>query len=843
MTLFFWLLWGEWRAHPFRVALSVAAIATGVALGFSVHLVNGSAVSAFGAAVSAISGNADFEIVSRSDAGFQEALYPRIATLADVTVASPMVEVKVAVADSDVRLDILGIDPFSAARINPFIATARGDASDTLRLLNAAAITVNEATLRRLGKKPGDTLSVMVDGAPVTLLIAGTFASPNPDLALMDIGAAQWRLGRLGRLTRIGLRKRNGVTDDAFRSRVLPLLPGDTALVAPADRDRRTSQLSRAYRFNLDMLALMALFTGGFLVYSTQTLSVMRRRQETALLRIIGASRDQMMGQILVEGAILGVLGSGLGLAAGAVIANAVLRIFGPDLGGGYFTSGPAALVFSPPAAGIFFALGLIAAFAGSWFPARQVERIAPAESVKAQDDIVDPRARPSIRAALALLVAAAVALTVPAIKGLPIAGSVAIGLLLIAGIAAMPYLVRLVIGAVLRFCDNAWLPFAMALKRLWGAPTQSTVALCGIVASVSLMVSMAVMVASFRDSVDAWVVQILPADLYLHIDGPAESLGMDPSDQARLRGLYGVASVDFLKVVPLMLSASQPPVSLLARDYTGDRPAGLPVVSGVTNAAAGTYPVWISEAMADLYGWRVGDTRHLPLADAKGHTRDVVVSVMGIWRDYARQTGAIVMRAQDYTSETGNVTRSDAAVTLSPGTEVQSIRREIMAALPATTAAHASLTSPGDIRRASLAIFDRSFSITYLLEGVAICIGLFGVAATFSAQTIGRAHEFGMLRHLGVRRGEILGMLASEGLLLGVVGAVAGFLLGMVQGLILIKVVNPQSFHWTMQVHLPFALLAAIIVAMLAASAGTAVLAGRAALSVSALRAVREDW
>jgi putative ABC transport system permease protein len=842
-TLFRWLLWGEWRAHPFRIALSVVAIATGVALGFSVDLVNGSAMSAFGAAVSAISGNADFEIVSRSNAGFEENLYPQIAMLKDVAVASPMVEVKVAVADSNVRLDVLGVDAFSARRINPLIAEASGSASNTLRLLDTSAISVSEDVLHRLGKKPGDTITVIVDGTPVQLLISAALASPNPDLALMDISAAQWRLHRLGRLSRISLRKRDGITDDSFRSAVLPLLPPDTTLVAPADRDHRTSQLSRAYRFNLDMLALMALFTGGFLVYSTQSLSVMRRRPETALLRIIGASRGQMIAQILVEGGVLGVAGSALGLVAGALIADAVLRIFGPDLGGGYFAKGPAALVVSPLSAAIFFALGLVAAFAGSWFPARQVERITPAESVKARDDIVDPRERPRVRTSLVMLCIAAAALMLPAIDGLPIAGSFAIGVLLIAGIAAMPFVVRLVVGSIIRLCDNAWLPFAMALKRLWGAPTQSTVALCGIVASVSLMVSMAVMVASFRDSVDTWVMQILPADLYLHLDGPAESIGMDRSDQARLRRLPGIASIDFLKVVPLTLSAGQPPVSLLARDYAGDRPTGLPVISAAKKSIEGTYPVWISEAMSDLYGWHVGDLRHLPLADQKGHTRDVEVGVTGIWRDYARQTGAIVMRARDYATETGDVSRTDAALTLSPGADAKSVKAEVVAALPATTVEHATITSPVEIRRASLAIFDRSFSITYLLEGVAICIGLFGVAATFSAQTIGRAHEFGMLRHLGVRRREVLAMLASEGLMLGIIGAVAGFLLGLVQGLILIKVVNPQSFHWTMQTHIPLGLISAILVAMLAASAGTAVLAGRAALSVSALRAVREDW
>lgn len=843
-TLVAWLMLGEWRAHPWRVVLSVGAIATGVALGFAVHLVNGSAMHEFGNAVGEISGSADLEITSRSGPGFSEALYPAIATLPEVAVAAPMIEVKLAVAGSDSALDILGIDPFTANRINPLIAKAGGTQSGDLRLFDDGAIFVNETALAHLHKKPGDTLSVMVAGAPQQLTIASSFASPNAELALMDIGAAQWRLGRLGRLSRIGIRRAEGVSDEALRAALMPLLPADAALVTPADRDQRTNQLSRAYRFNLDMLALMALFTGGFLVYSTQSLSVMRRRGEIALLRIVGASRLQMLGQILLEGALLGILGSVLGLALGAAVAKIVLTTFGPDLGGGYFAERPAALYFAPVAACVFFALGLLAACAGSWFPARQIGRLSPADAIKARDDIVDPRVRPRVRGALLLLLAAGGILMLPAIDGLPIAGSIAIGLLLFAGIAAMPYLVRLAIGITLPLFGNASLPIAMALRRLWGAPSQSTVALCGIVASASLMVSMAVMVTSFRGSVDEWVIQILPADLYLHLDGPAASLGLNERDQARLRALPSVLSIDFLKVVPLALSAGLPPVSLLARDYTGERPVGLPVLSEIAVPSAdGTHPVWISEAMRDLYGWRPGDVKRLPLADQDGHARDVVVSVRGVWRDYARQTGAIVMRAGDYSNETGDMTRGDAAVTLRKGPESQRAKEALLAALPANLLSHATLTSPGEIRRASLAIFDRSFTITYLLEAVAICIGLLGVAATFSAQTIARAHEFGMLRHLGVKRREILAMLASEGLLLGVVGVVAGFLLGLVQGQILIRVVNPQSFHWTMQTHVPLGLLTLIAAAMLLASAGTAVLAGRGALSVSALRAVRDDW
>ncbi len=150
---------------------------------------------------------------------------------------------------------------------------------------------------------------------------------------------------------------------------------------------------------------------------------------------------------------------------------------------------------------------------------------------------------------------------------------------------------------------------------------------------------------------------------------------------------------------------------------------------------------------------------------------------------------------------------------------------------------------SAGDIRAASLRIFDRSFAVTYLLEAIAIAIGLSGVAASFSAQTLARAREFGMLRHVGVTRGQVLQILAFEGGMLTLLGVACGFALGLVISLILVYVVNPQSFHWTMQLHLPWSLLGSVATVLVGASVATALVSGRYALSGGPVRAVREDW
>jgi putative ABC transport system permease protein len=216
---------------------------------------------------------------------------------------------------------------------------------------------------------------------------------------------------------------------------------------------------------------------------------------------------------------------------------------------------------------------------------------------------------------------------------------------------------------------------------------------------------------------------------------------------------------------------------------------------------------------------------------------------VAGVWRDYGRQQGTIAMDDADYMRLTGDRLKSDGSVELILRAKETDVIDAMRAALPASVSERVLFIDSRELRALSLAVFDRSFAVTYLLEAIAILVGLAGVAATFSAQTLARSKEFGMLRHIGVLRRQIIVMLATEGALLGTVGVVAGIGLGIAMSQVLIHVINPQSFHWTMETRLPWGLFAVVTVALILAAAGTALVAGRRALSSDAVRAVREDW
>jgi putative ABC transport system permease protein len=199
--------------------------------------------------------------------------------------------------------------------------------------------------------------------------------------------------------------------------------------------------------------------------------------------------------------------------------------------------------------------------------------------------------------------------------------------------------------------------PLALALAQLRGAPGQAMVSLAAIVASFSLMVAMAIMVASFRESVDRWLAVALPADLYFRTTSRRRNgLDFTPSFQDAVRRLQQLERVEFIRFGRVVLDPLRPAVSLIARDTTA-----MAVRSSFRSSAGRTSakkddppPAWVSEAVADRYGFAPGDRITLPLAGAR-HS----FVVAGVWRDYARQHGAIVIERAVYAERTATGART----------------------------------------------------------------------------------------------------------------------------------------------------------------------------------------
>ena len=824
------LLLAPLSQHKGGLALSVLAIALGVALGYAVQLINQAAINEFAAAVQTLSGEADLA-VRGPRAGFDESLYPRIARLPEVAVASPVLEVEARLPGRREPLRILGLDLFRAARIQPFLSS--GDSGERLDFLRPDRIFLSAAASESLGLKKGDALSFQVGLRVLSLQVAGVLGEARQRFAVLDIGAAQAIFLRSGFLNRIDLRLRPGADAERLAERLRAEMPPGILVERPDADVERSRALSRAYRVNLNVLALVALFTGGLLVFSAQALAVVRRRAQLALLRVLGMTRRELVAMLLAEAAVVGAMGALAGIALGHASAAFVLERFGAELGGGYFRGLAPSPVLDWPALALFFSLGILAAVLGSLAPAVEAAGAEPAPALKAGDEERALRRLQPVWPGIAVLLAGAALTRAGPVGGLPLFGYGAIALLLIGTVMLMPRI------AVLGFRVAPLLGPVSArigLAQLRGAPGQAGVSLAAIVASVSLMVSMAIMVASFRQSLDEWLERVLPADLYLRAGPGSDTAFLSPADQQTIATLPGVRRVEFLRSQRLLVAQDRPPLTLLARAVEAE--GRVPPLLGAAHALkAGEPPAaWVSEVASDLYGWRPGAVIEIPLGGRRAR-----FTVAGIWRDYARQQGAVLIERYEYLRHTGDAYADDAALWLAPGADTANVTREIQARVAGGV--NLEIAGPGEIREVSLRIFDRTFAVTYALEAVAVAIGLFGLSSSFGALVLARRREFGVLRHIGMTRRQIGSMLAAQGLLVSALGLAVGLTLGWVISLVLIHVVNRHSFHWGMELHLPWQLLAEFVAVMLVLATFTATASGRQAMSGEAVRAVKEDW
>ncbi|RYF25180.1 MAG: ABC transporter permease [Comamonadaceae bacterium] len=894
--------WQELRHHPWRSAAAVAAVMLGVALGFAVNVINASALDEFSQAVRSVNGQPDLELRA-AQGPLPEALYGQVAAHPQVALASPWLELTVqaqldhAQPAQRTALRVVGVDALVVPAVAPALAPRASADAPRLAMLSPATVFLNASAMQALGltgvqsaaapdshSDDSDRPLLQLQAGLQThaVRIAGTVAASGAPLAVMDIGAAQDLFARGGQLTRIDLQLRPGAQRDTV-ARSLQALPGwpqGVVVAEPGDAAQRVSNLSRAYRVNLTVLALVALFTGAFLVFSVLALSVAQRAPQFALLAVLGATPRQRLMLVLYESAALGVLGSVCGLALGTGLAALALRVLGGDLGGGYFAGVQPALQWSATAAAVYGALGVAAALVGGWWPARQAQQLPPAQTLKglgAQG--IQSRGGAT---GLALIAVGALLANVPPVFGIPLAAYAAVGLLLVGGIALLPWAVQGLLNLLRPLVLRQGRPsplVLLALERARRMRGTAAVAVGGVVASLSLAVALTVMVSSFRGSVIEWLDAVLPAPLYVRMAGPGAGDDAPPFPGGfaeSVARLPGVDRVQSLRVSSLMLDPARPAIALLARPLGTDPAQALPLVGAPLPVPPGRVGVYVSEAVLQLYGVQPGDdwpalSKAFQPLTPSGQAHAAAFFIAGVWRDYVRQFGAVTLDSADFVRLTGDTSTSDLALWPAPGADEGALRDAITALAqgkgqkPSDTQMHTGtnpvaghgktedaaasasalleFSSAAAIRQRSLGIFDRSFAVTYWLQAVAIGIGLFGIAASFSAQVLARRKEFGLLAHLGLTRRQVLAVVAGEGAAWTAIGAIAGTLLGLAVSVVLVHVVNPQSFHWTMELRVPTERLLALAAAVVAAGTITAWVAGRAAAGRDAVMAVKEDW
>ncbi len=411
-----------------------------------------------------------------------------------------------------------------------------------------------------------------------------------------------------------------------------------------------------------------------------------------------------------------------------------------------------------------------------------------------------------------------------PSIGGIPVFGYLAVAALLFGGVLLVP---RITTALLARAPRTGRIALDPGLAQLRGGVGQVTVGLAAVIVSFSLMVAMAIMVFSFRESFERWLGGVLPADVQLRVaQGSDTGLARRRRTASAIAALPGVARVEFRRLAPLLLDAARRPVTLIARDARAGR--GPRRAAAAAHVPRGRRP----RAPTDL---DVGGDARISTAGQPGGRITLPLGgaaheffVAGVFRDYGRSSGAVVIsRAEASSRLSGDARATEASFWLASGARATQVIAAIRAALPRGSALE--LLETTEVRNISLRIFDRAFLVTYALEAVAVVIGLLGVAFAASSTALARRGEFAMLRHVGMLRRQVLAMLAGEGLLTSLIGVLYGLALGGVLSLVLVYVINRQSFNWSVDLAVPWQQLVLLSFALVVAAAATATLAAAA--------------
>ncbi|HEX3203121.1 MAG TPA: FtsX-like permease family protein [Nitrospiraceae bacterium] len=842
--------------RPARTLLTIAGIALGVAVAVAIRAANVHVLDSFQRSVTSVAGRATIQ-VSAGDLRLDERLVDSLRQHPDVRSATPILHIVGRVATgphAGGALTIIAMDLFDAADVkNIRFEDGSGDDPPLKTFLSPDAVFLGARLAEEWNVHPGDALDITVGGSAFQVTVRGILdtrarqSSIWDRLAVMDIAAAQVAFGALGRVDRYDVvTDPSRQVDDMIRELKIGL-PAGVTVERPSSRNEQVEHMIRAFQLNLSVLSTVSLLIGLFLVYNTVSFAVVQRRREIGILSVMGLSRRGVSLLFLAESACMGLLGGLLGTVCGVLLAEHLVGRLARTISDLYVSVETADvsvarfLLDLPPslwAGGALLGVG-VSVF-GALVPSLDASGTAPAKALGPGDYEASKRVRTAFLAWLGgvFLMASGLLSLMGPFHGVPVFGYTAALCLLLGLSCLIPLVVRL-FGTILLTSERvsgrksaslSLLP-RLAADQISRTPGRSAVTISAMMIGVAIMVGIGTMIGSFRHTVELWIEQTVIADLIVapgtwlqgHESGPSTPrLSMETARQ--LAAISGVAAVDTYRDRAFDYRGRR--VSLVSRDLRvhGEHSRYLLTAGDaapVLKQAAAEEGVLVSEVFARTMGVARGDA--LLLITPSGERG---FQILGVFYDYATDGGKIVMERRLYQRLWGDETVTVIPIYLAAHVSPSAVRSQIEARLNGNEAEKSSdprqpvvVISNGELRAEIMAIFDRTFTVTYALELIAIVIAVLGIVNTLVTSVLQRRQEFALLRSLGTHEGHVRGLMLWESAYLSVLGGMLGILGGILLSVLLIEVINKQSFGWTIHFVLqPWVLLQSVALASAAA-------------------------
>jgi putative ABC transport system permease protein len=593
--------------------------------------------------------------------------------------------------------------------------------------------------------------------------------------------------------------------------------------MTPERRNAQVGRMLRAFQANLAALSYIALLVGAYLIYNTLSVSVVQRRTEIGTLRALGVSQTMVFGAITAEALLIGGIGSLIGLGGGLLLARGAVGAVAQTVNSLYVSTGPATVHYDPWTMILSAGVGLVLSVAAAAVPAWEASRTSPAAAMRRGSWGMKQRGRIGgvTLVGCLLLGLAYVAALQPPIDDMPVFGFLAAMLIVVGTSFLVPLLLVVMSKAGRRLGMSLGFSARMATVNLGASVGRHAVAVASLMVGLAMILSVAIMIGSFRTTVLTWVNQTLRADLYVRPAVLADGALLSPETLARIAALPGVAAAGPWREVPITYQGRPTLIGAGDLRFT-ERVAPLRFVDGsqrfadVSPRLIGHDRVIVSETFAAHFGVKRGDVLAVPTPAGP-----VPMPIEAVYYDYANEQGIIVMDRATLVRHFHDERLTSISIAVTAPSAAGGLEQTI--AEEPRLAGNVVVTSSGELRREAMRIFDETFAITYALQVIAMTVALLGVVATLVTLVLERQGEIAVLRALGMTRGQVAGMVVAESAGMGVAGSIAGTGAGFALALLLIHVINKQSFGWSITWQSPWRHVATSVALVMV----TALLAG----------------
>ena len=800
---------------PFRMIITILGVAIGVAVFLSIQLANRQTLRSFEESVDLVLGRAD-AIVHAEGMAFDEKYFQELSHVRELVKSYPVIEGYGVELKTGQVVEILGTDLLQDSGIRDFsIKTLEKDLKGLLPIImDPKGILLPEKFIPGTNFKPGDKINFLINGIEKTFNVnailenKGLARALNGNFALMDIAAAQWAFGRIGKLDRIDIEFKRKENFESIREKISEVLPGFLRVDRPERKNRQVEKMLRAFQYNLTALSFVALIVALYLIYNMVALSVVRRRAEIGTLRAIGATPLLVASIFFIEAGIIGVAGSVIGVWLGKYLAQFSLDAVSVTVNNLYTPSYVTEVDFNWLQSWPYLLFGVGLSLVSALIPAIDASRTSPATVMRrgSYDLKIFRGDRRLTLLAITSFAMAGIFSLLPPIGGFPYFGFLAVFFVIMGLSFLSPSALLagrdLLRGICKKYFGGEGFLACMNLSQNIG---RNSLAISSLAIAFMMIISMSIMVHSFRQTVIVWIGQTLKADLFVRVAG-----GRDidyqytlPGDRVEdIRKISGVAAVDLFRAQDI--SYNDKPAVLGSGDFeTLSRYGNLVIKSGPTAQElfaqmVGQDRAIISESFALKHEVGVGDSLFMetPNGSAK-------LQVAAVYYDYSRERGYIIIDRSIFIKYYGDTDVNSFVIYLSNKNEIENVRQELLKTLGADY--NLVIRSNPELKKNVLEIFDKTFAITYSLEIIAGGVALLGLFNTLIALILERKREIGIIRFIGGFQDQVKRMVLIESGILGFIGSIMGVAAGGIVSYILIFVINKQSFGWTIQIHFPY--------------------------------------